>query len=275
MLGPRAGYRWFNLGMAPLAWLEGPRARACLAPDGQLVAAATVLQLRRPAPLPSRSFRSGLGNRDIASPGGLRLPSVLFDVSTLISGGSANWWRNDPGHRALDADGGARHRGRAARLGLVRGLYAREPRRQSRRETPTPTPTRRRRRSAPASARCRCASGGRPLRRAVFRSVRHADRGRTPISRWKAGTALRRWRRRWWGTARSSSATMANATRDAEPGDGGCQYLAGEFEDLSHADTARRSASTATTAAGARRGDARRLRRWFMNGRRRERMRDC
>jgi phosphatidylglycerol lysyltransferase len=89
MLWGRAqGYRWFNLGMAPLAGLEN----RALAPLWHRLGNFLYLHgesfynfegLRR--------FKSKFDPvwepRYMASPGGLQLPRVLLDVSTLISGG--------------------------------------------------------------------------------------------------------------------------------------------------------------------------------------------
>jgi phosphatidylglycerol lysyltransferase len=89
MLWGRAqGYRWFNLGMAPLAGLEN----RALAPLWHRL--GSFLYLHGESFYNSdglRRFKSKFDPvwepRYLASPGGLRLPRVLLDVSTLISGG--------------------------------------------------------------------------------------------------------------------------------------------------------------------------------------------
>jgi phosphatidylglycerol lysyltransferase len=86
--GREQGYRWFNLGMAPLA---GLRSRA-LAPLWNRVGAFVFRQ--------GESFYNFQGLREyksrfdpvwepryLASPGGLTLPFILTDVATLIGGG--------------------------------------------------------------------------------------------------------------------------------------------------------------------------------------------
>ncbi len=86
--GRDAGYRWFNLGMAPLSGLEN----RALAPVWHRVGSFLYRHgesfynfegLRHF----KQKFDPAWEPRYLASPGGLRLPSVLFDVSTLISGG--------------------------------------------------------------------------------------------------------------------------------------------------------------------------------------------
>jgi phosphatidylglycerol lysyltransferase len=86
--GREQGYRWFNLGMAPLAGLED----RALAPAWHRLGSFVYRHgesfynfdgLRRF----KDKFDPVWEPRYLASPGGLRLPSVLFDVSTLISGG--------------------------------------------------------------------------------------------------------------------------------------------------------------------------------------------
>ena len=86
MLGGRKrGYRWFNLGMAPLAGLE----RHALAPLWQRVGAMVYRQ--------SEHFRDSASHRRfaeqldpvwrpkyLASPGGLKTPRILRDVANLI-----------------------------------------------------------------------------------------------------------------------------------------------------------------------------------------------
>ena len=89
MLWGRAqGYRWFNLGMAPLAGLEN----RALAPLWHRLGSFLFRHgesfynfegLRRY----KAKFDPVWEPRYLASPGGLQLPRVLLDVSTLISGG--------------------------------------------------------------------------------------------------------------------------------------------------------------------------------------------
>jgi phosphatidylglycerol lysyltransferase len=86
--GRREGYRWFNLGMAPLSGLE----RRSLAPTwhrfGNFVyqhgeAFYNFDGLRRY----KEKFNPRWEARYLAAPRGFQLPRVLYDVSTLISGG--------------------------------------------------------------------------------------------------------------------------------------------------------------------------------------------
>ena len=89
MLWGRAeGYRWFNLGMAPLSGLEN----RALAPLWHRMGSFLYRHgesfynfegLRRY----KEKFDPVWEPRYLASPGGLHLPRVLLDVSTLISGG--------------------------------------------------------------------------------------------------------------------------------------------------------------------------------------------
>lgn len=89
MLWARAeGYRWFNLGMAPLSGLE----RRALAPIWHRMGSFLFSHgesfynfegLRRY----KEKFQPQWEPRYLASPRGLQLPRVLYDVSTLISGG--------------------------------------------------------------------------------------------------------------------------------------------------------------------------------------------
>ncbi len=86
--GKQHGYRWFNLGMAPLSGLE---ARA-LAPTWRKLGGFLYRHgeafynfegLRRY----KNKFDPIWEPRYLASPGGLQLPAVLIDLTTLISGG--------------------------------------------------------------------------------------------------------------------------------------------------------------------------------------------
>jgi phosphatidylglycerol lysyltransferase len=86
--GKREGYRWFNLGMAPLAGLE----RHPLAPFwhklGRIVHryGETIYNFEG-----LRRYKDKFGPqwrpRYLASPGGLVLPRVLLDTAALIAGG--------------------------------------------------------------------------------------------------------------------------------------------------------------------------------------------
>ncbi len=86
--GKEEGYRWFNLGMAPLAGLENR-------PQAPLWNRLGALLYRH-----GEHFYNFQGLRDykekfdpvwvpryLASPGGLALPRVLANLATLISGG--------------------------------------------------------------------------------------------------------------------------------------------------------------------------------------------
>jgi len=85
--GKREGYRWFNLGMAPLSGLEGQGSPAFWNNLGSLV-------FRH-----GEHFYNFQGLREykekfdpiwepkyLASPGGLALPRILLNIATLISG---------------------------------------------------------------------------------------------------------------------------------------------------------------------------------------------
>jgi phosphatidylglycerol lysyltransferase len=84
--GAAQGYRWFNLGMAPLSGLDD----SALAPLWSRFGAMIYQHgenfynfqgLRRY----KEKFDPIWEPRYLASPGGLALPSVLFDVVTLIN----------------------------------------------------------------------------------------------------------------------------------------------------------------------------------------------
>jgi phosphatidylglycerol lysyltransferase len=87
--GREEGFQWFNLGMAPLAGVEGRR----LAPAWNRVAEIIYRH--------GEHFYNFQGLREykekfdpvwepkfLASPGGLRLPIILANLATLISGGA-------------------------------------------------------------------------------------------------------------------------------------------------------------------------------------------
>lgn len=86
MLGGRTrGYRWFNLGMAPLAGLE----RHALAPLWQRIGGLVYRQSEHFQDSEShRQFAEKLGPvwqpKYLASPGGLKTPRILRDVAHLI-----------------------------------------------------------------------------------------------------------------------------------------------------------------------------------------------
>jgi phosphatidylglycerol lysyltransferase len=86
--GQAQGYRWFNLGMAPLSGLEN----RALAPLWHRVGSFLYRHgesfynfegLRRF----KEKFNPRWEPRYLASAGGMRLPRALLDISTLISGG--------------------------------------------------------------------------------------------------------------------------------------------------------------------------------------------
>jgi phosphatidylglycerol lysyltransferase len=89
MLWGRAhGYRWFNLGMAPLAGLEEHRLAPAWHKIGRLVYRYgedfyNFEGLRQY----KEKFLPQWRPRYLAAPGGMALPRVLLDVTTLISGG--------------------------------------------------------------------------------------------------------------------------------------------------------------------------------------------
>jgi len=90
MWGAAEGYRWFNLGMAPMSGFE---ARA-LAPAWTRIGAMLYRHgehfynfrgLRRY----KEKFQPQWEPRYLAAPGGFALPGVLTNVAALISGGLA------------------------------------------------------------------------------------------------------------------------------------------------------------------------------------------
>ncbi|MDP1890033.1 MAG: bifunctional lysylphosphatidylglycerol flippase/synthetase MprF [Gemmatimonadaceae bacterium] len=88
--GKAAGYRWFDLGMAPLSGLEARRFAPLWTRLGGLLyrrgeAFYSFKGLRRF----KEKFDPVWEPRYIATPGGMALPSVLGDVTALISGGLA------------------------------------------------------------------------------------------------------------------------------------------------------------------------------------------
>ncbi|MBL8201665.1 MAG: bifunctional lysylphosphatidylglycerol flippase/synthetase MprF [Chromatiales bacterium] len=91
--GQAQGYAWFNLGMAPLSGLEEHPLAPAWHRVGNLVFRYgehfyNFSGLRRY----KAKFDPVWQPRYLASPGGLALPRVLLDVSTLISGGVRGIW---------------------------------------------------------------------------------------------------------------------------------------------------------------------------------------
>jgi phosphatidylglycerol lysyltransferase len=87
--GKARGYKWFNLGMAPLAGLEDRRLAPVWHKFGRLVYRwgddfYNFEGLKRY----KEKFLPQWRPRFLAAPGGLALPRILLDVTTLISGGS-------------------------------------------------------------------------------------------------------------------------------------------------------------------------------------------
>lgn len=96
--GRSQGYRWFNLGMAPLAGLEEHRLAPAWHKIGRFVYRHgeefyNFEGLRQY----KEKFLPEWRPRYLAAPGRLALPRVLFDVTTLISGSVADTWRKDDG----------------------------------------------------------------------------------------------------------------------------------------------------------------------------------
>jgi phosphatidylglycerol lysyltransferase len=88
--GRARGYRWFNLGMAPLSGLSAHR----LAPSWHKVAAFVARNGERFYGFDGlrsykEKYRPVWEPRYLACPGGWSLPQVLIDVTSVISGGSA------------------------------------------------------------------------------------------------------------------------------------------------------------------------------------------
>ena len=80
------GYRWFNLGMAPLSGPAAAPPRLDLEPGRNVLSPACrqALQFRRPQSL-QEQVQPEWRAKYLAYPGGLSLPQVLLDVTTLIS----------------------------------------------------------------------------------------------------------------------------------------------------------------------------------------------
>jgi phosphatidylglycerol lysyltransferase len=94
--GRSQGYRWFNLGMAPLAGLEQHRLAPAWHKIGRFVYQHgeefyNFEGLRQY----KEKFLPEWRPRYLAAPGRLALPRVLFDVTTLISGSVTDAWRKD------------------------------------------------------------------------------------------------------------------------------------------------------------------------------------
>ncbi len=88
LYGKKLGYRWFNLGMAPLSGLSNHR----LAPSWHKIAAFVARNGERFYGFAGlRAYKSKFKPhwepRYLAYPGGWMLPQILLDVTALISGG--------------------------------------------------------------------------------------------------------------------------------------------------------------------------------------------
>jgi phosphatidylglycerol lysyltransferase len=86
--GQQKGYRWFNLGMAPLSGLED----RALAPLWNRLGALVFRHGEHFYNFQGLRQYKGKFNPEwtpkyLASPGGLALPRILTNVATLISGG--------------------------------------------------------------------------------------------------------------------------------------------------------------------------------------------
>jgi len=111
MLWGRAqGFRWFNLGMAPLAGLEVHRLAPAWHKFGRLVYRygehfynfAGLRQYKE-------KFLPEWRPRYLAAPGRLALPRVLLDVTALISGGAAETLRKDAARTSRPGGTAERH----------------------------------------------------------------------------------------------------------------------------------------------------------------------
>ena len=90
LYGKELGYRWFNLGMAPLSGLSAHR----LAPSWHKIAAFVARNGERFYGFAGlraykNKFKPQWEPRYLAYPGGWMLPQILLDVTALISGGVA------------------------------------------------------------------------------------------------------------------------------------------------------------------------------------------
>jgi phosphatidylglycerol lysyltransferase len=108
--GKAQGYRWFNLGMAPLAGLEAHRLAPAWHKVGRLIYHYgenfyNFEGLRQY----KEKFLPEWRPRYLAAPGGLAQPRVLLDVTSLISGGLVNAVHKDTGARDAASPSG-RHR---------------------------------------------------------------------------------------------------------------------------------------------------------------------
>jgi phosphatidylglycerol lysyltransferase len=98
--GKAQGYRWFNLGMAPLAGLEAHRLAPAWHKVGRLIYRYgenfyNFEGLRQY----KEKFLPEWRPRYLAAPGGLAQPRVLLDVTSLISGGLVDAIHKDAGDR--------------------------------------------------------------------------------------------------------------------------------------------------------------------------------
>jgi phosphatidylglycerol lysyltransferase len=94
--GKAQGYRWFNLGMAPLAGLDAHRLAPTWHKLGRLIHRYgedfyNFEGLRQY----KEKFQPEWRPRYLAAPGRLALPRVLLDVTTLISGGVSETLHRD------------------------------------------------------------------------------------------------------------------------------------------------------------------------------------
>jgi phosphatidylglycerol lysyltransferase len=98
--GKAQGYRWFNLGMAPLSGLEAHRLAPAWHKVGRLIYRYgenfyNFEGLRQY----KEKFLPEWRPRYLAAPGGLAQPRVLLDVTSLISGGLVDAVHGDGHHQ--------------------------------------------------------------------------------------------------------------------------------------------------------------------------------
>jgi phosphatidylglycerol lysyltransferase len=108
--GKAQGYRWFNLGMAPLAGLEARRLAPAWHKVGRLIYHYgenfyNFEGLRQY----KDKFLPEWRPRYLAAPGGLAQPRVLLDVTSLISGGLVDTIRKDTGDQPTPRGADGRH----------------------------------------------------------------------------------------------------------------------------------------------------------------------
>ena len=102
--GKARGYRWFSLGMAPLAGLEAHRLAPAWHKVGRLIYHYGENFYNFEGLAYKEKFLPEWQPRYLAAPGGLALPRVLLEVASLISGGS---WRRFTRTPATSARSGA------------------------------------------------------------------------------------------------------------------------------------------------------------------------